>query len=146
MVSFFSYFPLVNTVRKNRGPPHPSRGGETCLSIHRGGGVKRKIPLFLHFFTLLLGSLCVWIAHAAAPIRSSVSARRLRPAGNSDVFISSSLILVRLPAQIPGREADIIFALGPSPAFYLPPSIPGTSRSGAPRSRCLRWRQRCAWN
>lgn len=98
--------------------------------------------------------LCTWMRCTAAPLGERESERAgdgvwrlLRPAGNGDVFIRSSLILVRLSAQIAGREADIIWALGPSPAFYLPPSLPATPRSGARRSRCLRWRRhRCAWN
>lgn len=68
--------------------------------------------------------------------------RVLARSGPSDVFIVSSLILVVLSAQIAGREADTIAAAsGPSPAFYLPPSPPATSRSAALRSRCLLWRQ-----
>lgn len=72
--------------------------------------------------------------------------RLLGSAGEADVFIRGSLILVvAAAAQIAGRDADTILASGPSPAFYLPPPLPATSRSAALRSRCLLWRQhRCA--
>lgn len=148
-------------------PDPPLHGWETCLStvgiitcwlLNPSGCVKGKMKNCWQ--TLVRPSVlrrlpgyareCVAQQHhlERESERAGDGVRRLlRPAGNADVFIRSSLILVRLSAQIAGREADIIWALGPSPAFYLPPSLPATPRSGARRSRCLRWRRhRCAWN
>lgn len=156
----FVHFKPKNSLTRQHSVKHPDpplHGWETCLSTvgcwtHQGAWKEKWKNYLLRNPRPSAACLAVHVnaLHSSTDWseRAGDGARRLlRPAGNADVFIRSSLILVRLSAQIAGREADIIWAFGPSPAFYLPPSLPASPRSGARGSRCLRWRRhRCAWN